>query len=180
MAETPTAVKTPEAPPKVTKKFHIQADDQQGLDMLFEQKEVSRGDFKGQKYWTPSEVKLADMLLAWGEENVLDTFVTQRMNQLFIGLSREVTDDDGTFDEEKFIKLASELSRRGDKIPDMIAQQAALAEEFCQYDVTNPSHIPILQRIGKQMKKLQEGIKNKRRKSKEDEAAETDAAKVAA
>jgi len=166
--------------PKITKRFRIQADGQPGLDMLFEQKEVSRGKREGEKYWTPAEVTLENLLKAWGEENVLDTFVTQRMNQLFIGLSREVTDDDGTFNEEEFVKLASELSRRGDRIPDMMAQQAALAEEFCQYDVTNPAHIPILQRIGKQMKKLQEGIRNKRRKSKEDVEAESDAAKVAA
>lgn len=163
-----------------TKRFKIQGEGAEGIELLFEQRTVSKGKNSGETYWTPKEVNLNNLTKAWGEQNVLDTFVNQRLNQFFIGLCREVTDDDGVFKEDEFLKMANELSLRGDSIPDMKARIAELSVEFCEYDVANASHIPHIARISKEMRKLNEAIRNKRRKTDEDKAAEAEPAKIAA
>jgi len=166
--------------PRPQRKFKIQAEGAAGGELLFEQKEVTKGAQKGEKYWAPVNLTLSQMTQVWGEQNVLDTFVNQRLNQFFIGLCREATDDDGVFKDEDFIKFANELSLRGDKIPDMKNRIAELASEFCEYDITNPAHQVHIGRISKEMRKLNEAIKNKRRKTKEDEEAMSEPAKIAA
>lgn len=174
--------KLPPLPPvkKNAKQFTIKADKAAGALLSFDELPIKRGESRGTVYYAPLSVSIDDLVKAYGEENVMDAFIRPRMKLLFQNLVDEATDDDGIFNEEEFLKLANELSARGESIKELFARQSELAEEMTQYDFSNPEHLPILQRIAKQMKSVRDGIKQKKRKTKEDQEAEAAQAKVAA
>src|ERR1051326_3690402 len=172
--------KLPPLPPaKIgAKKFAIRAE---GAMLPFDEVPIERGESRGQVYLVPTSASLAELTSAFGEQKVLETFVHPRMKIMFQNFMDEATSDEGVFSEDDFIKLTNELSARGDTFKELFERQSALAEEMTQYDFENSEHIPILQRIARQMKTISEALKaKKKKKSKEDQEAESAAKNIAA
>jgi hypothetical protein len=152
---------------------------------------IVRGDDAGKLYLSPNITKdnMADYLAWKGTESIL-SILQADANRRSQGCYAEALEDDGTFNEEQFVKMVSSDSARGftmaqidEQISELSNQQQEmlnaleLSGQMTQYDgVSIPVELVPLKDLSKKITALKQDKAAKKRKTKEEKATEAAAA----
>lgn len=151
-----------------------------GIDLPLFETEIKRAgeDKKGVKYPAPDKKWLAqnlDKVTQWIGPDQIASWVNGKLKQQFQGLFEEAcepkdpTKPDGdvdyaTFNLEDFIKLATELSPRGESMNDLKDRQADLLAQMIELDMDNPDDVQLYKKFAAEAKGIKTAIESKRRK----------------
>lgn len=146
--------------------------------------EVKRGDNAGWKFLElpVTEDNFLTQIVPWASVKNLVQIVKTALRQKAMGWSEQAEEeaknkDTGVIDDAKYVevfsKLASSFSARGEPTKVLLERIMDLLAEMSNLDLATPEGMKRAQEIANEVKDLQLDIQLKKRKTKEDEEAET-------
>lgn len=157
-----------------------------GIKLLFNPTEITRGKEKGSKFPFPATEDVAQLTGFIGVDTVKDILLAKvrQLCQAWNGEALESSTDksDGSVNQEtylqEFVKMVQLWSSRGESIATLKNRLIELAETLGTLDLSgaNIEHLRQAQAIGKNIAAIKQDMKDKKRKTAEDLAAEAETA----
>jgi len=128
-------------------------------------------------YFSTRVNALEDVVNFWGAETVLDVFMLDLTRRARKWTADATSDDSGEVDEKDFDRMFIDYSARSESIPEIRERIQELATVslpaiFMRSDLSGEQKGIEAQKVSERIRKLNQDIKNKRRKTPEEVAAE--------